>query len=222
MSRKHPLIWLLLLCVMLTTGCAMNSPQPYDYTALMKSKPRSIVVIPPMNNSVEVNAPYIYLSTITRPLAERGYYVFPVSVIDHFMKENGLPTPAEMNTIPLDKIDEIIGADAVLYVSIEEWGQSYRITTSAAVVTVSMKLVDVKTGVTLWEGSGSRQQSSGDGGGGLIGALIGALVTQVLSSSIDHTPTLSRNVNNNVIYNDVNGLLAGPYAKLVPGQKNNY
>ena len=63
-----------------------------------------------MNSSVEVNAPYSYLSTISQPLAEKGYYVFPVSVVDTFLKENGLPTPAEMNGIALDKIVEVIGA----------------------------------------------------------------------------------------------------------------
>jgi hypothetical protein len=45
-----------------------------------------------------------YLSTLTKPLAEKGYYVLPVAVIDQFLKENGLPTPAEMNGIPLEKI----------------------------------------------------------------------------------------------------------------------
>src|SRR5690554_3455023 len=47
--------------VMLFSGCATK---PYDYSAFQQSKPRSILVIPPKNNSMEVNAPYIYLSTI--------------------------------------------------------------------------------------------------------------------------------------------------------------
>lgn len=198
-----------IILAVLTSGCVTR--KPYDYTALMDSKPRSIVVIPPMNDSVEVNAPYIYLSTITRPLAEKGYYVFPVSVVDHFMKENGLPTPAEMNAVPLDKIEENIGADAVLYVSIKDWGQKYQVTSSVTTVSVSMRLVDVKTGALLWSGSEAAQQGSGDGGGGLVGALIGALVTQMMSAGIDNTPILSRRVNDIAINNDVNGLLAGPY-----------
>src|SRR5210317_1864170 len=89
--------------VVLLSGCVAPTG-PYDYSALENSRPRSILVIPPLNNSIEVNAPYIFLATITRPLAEKGYYVFPVAVIDAFLKENGLPTPAEMNGIPLDKI----------------------------------------------------------------------------------------------------------------------
>ena len=211
MSFLQKIIYLVPLLILLGSGCATQ--QPYDYTALMESNPRSIVVIPPMNNSVEINAPYVYLSTITQPLAEKGYYVFPVSVIDNFMKENGLPTPAEMNTVPLDKIGENIGADAVLYTTIEDWGQSYQITASVAKVHVKLKLLDVKTGAVLWHASAYAQKNSGDGGGGLIGAMIGALVEQVMSESIDHTPMLSRAANHRAINNTVNGLLAGPYAK---------
>ena len=211
MSILRNTIYLIPLAILLASGCVAQ--QPYDYTALMESKPRSIVVIPPMNNSVEINAPYVYLSTITQPLAEKGYYVFPVSVIDNFMKENGLPTPAEMNTVPLDKIGENIGADAVLYTTIEDWGQSYQITASVAKVYVKLKLLDVKTGAILWHASAYAQKNSGDGGGGLVGAMIGALVEQVMSDSIDHTPMLSRAANHTAINNTVNGLLAGPYAK---------
>ncbi len=204
-----------IVAALLMTGC-VNSQQPYDYTALKKSKPRSIVVIPPANNSIEVNAPYVYLSTITRPLAEKGYYVFPVSVIDHFMKENGLPTTAEMNNVPLDKIGENIGADAVLYITINDWGQKYQFTSSVSVVNVEMKLVDVKTGALLWKAAKSAEQGSGDGGNGLAGALLGALITQIASSAIDHTPNLSRNINQAVIYNEINGLLEGPYSQIKP------
>lgn len=199
-----------LFILLIISGCATTTP--YDYTAFEKSKPRSIVIIPPNNNSIEVNAPYIYLSTLTRPLAEKGYYVFPVLVIDHFLKENGLPTPAEMNGIPLDKIDEHIGADAVLYVCIEEWGQKYEILQSVTKVHATLRLVDVKTGDLLWESVAAAQQSSGDGGGGLAGALISAVVTQVLASTVvDNTPVLARQANHSAIDNQFQGMLDGPY-----------
>jgi len=197
--------------VLILTGCVTS--QPYDYTALENSKPRSIVVIPPLNNSVEVGAPYVFLSTISKPLAEKGYYVFPVSVIDNFLKQNGLPTPAEMNTIPLNKIREHIGADSVLYVSIEEWGQSYQLISSVTVVKAHLRLVDTKTGELLWNSTAFAQKSSGDGGGGPLGALIGAIVEQIASSIVDHTPVLARQANSSAVFNNVNGLLNGPYAK---------
>ncbi|MFT2099637.1 DUF799 domain-containing protein [Marinomonas sp. 2405UD66-6] len=198
-----------LFLALFITGCATK---PYNYDALLASKPRSILVIPPKNNSVEASAPYIYLSTISKPLGEKGYYVFPVAVIDTFLKENGLPTPEEMNFVPLDKLYEHIGADAVLYVEINDWGQKYRILSSDTVVEVSMKLVDGKTGALLWDASSSAIQSSNSGNGGLIGNLVGALASQVIGSVSDRTPEVARIANTNAIYSPSKGLLTGPYA----------
>jgi hypothetical protein len=197
--------------VVMASGCAATIP-PYDYTAFERSRPRSIVVIPPGNNSVAVNAPYIFLSTITRPLAEKGYYVFPVYVIDYFFRQNGLPTPEEMNAVPLDKIGEHIGADAVLYITIEEWGQKYQVIQSVTKVQATLKLVDVKTGALLWDATAAAQLSSGDGGGGLAGMLVNAVVTQVLNSTIsDPTPDLARQASFSALHSQARGLPDGPY-----------
>lgn len=195
--------------VVLMAGCATT---PYDYSALEASKPRSILIIPPQNNSVEVIAPYTFLSTISMPLAEKGYYVFPVAVIDNFLKENGMPTPDEMNLVPLDKLYEYTGADAVLYVTINDWGQKYQVLSSSTVVDSHMRLVDARTGDMLWDARARAVQSSDDGGGGLAGALVGALVTQMMASSVDNTPHLSSSANNVAINRQNRGLLLGPYA----------
>lgn len=197
-------------------GCASNQ-KSFDYSALEKYPPRSVLVLPPLNNSVEVNAPYIYLSTVTKPLAESGYYVFPVAVIDAFMKDNGLPTPGEMNAVPLDKIREHIGADAVLYVSIEEWGQQYRVLSSTTVVRANARLVDVRTGTTLWTGTAHMAEGSGDGGGGLIGMAVAAVVDQVVDSLTDRTQGLSSQANHMMLFNPRTGLLPGPYKKAEKG-----
>ena len=174
--------------------------------------PRSILVVPPTNDSVEVDAPYVYLSTITQPLAEAGYYVFPVAIVDNFMKENGLPTPAEMNAVPLSKLGETFGADAVLYIHIEDWGQKYQVLASTTVVKARAKLVDVKTGMTLWEGTAQAAEGSGDGGGGLVGMAVAAIIDQVVDSLTDRTHKISVTANNRMILNTRNGLLSGPYS----------
>ncbi|ODS24710.1 hypothetical protein AB835_02235 [Candidatus Endobugula sertula] len=201
----------LIALFILLAGC--QTPHPYDYTNLLNSQPKSIVVIPPINNSVEVNAPYIFLSTISKPLAEKGYYVFPVSVIDHFLKENGLPTPDEMNTVPLDKIRKFIGADAVLYTNINNWGQKYQVISSTAIVTSTLKLVDTRTGDLLWETTAEASRESGDGGGGLLGAIAAAVTEQIIGSLHDQTPQLSRLANQNAINHPQRGLLDDPYRK---------
>jgi hypothetical protein len=200
-----------LVSMILLTGCA--SVEPYNYGALKQAAPRSILVLPPMNSSIEVSAPYTYLSTVTKPLAEKGYYVFPVSVVDTFLKENGLPTPAEMNGIALDKIDEIIGADAVLYVDIQDWGQKFQILSSVTVVQGNVRLVSVKTGELLWAApiNAEYNPNNNNSGGGLLGALVVAVVSQIAGEISDNTPLVARMANNLAFNSAKRGLLNGPY-----------
>ena len=82
------------ILVMALAGC--QTPTPKDYTAFRQSRPKSILVLPPINATTEVGATYSMYTTMTRPIAELGYYVFPVVVVDQFMKENGLTMPADM------------------------------------------------------------------------------------------------------------------------------
>ncbi len=180
-----------------------------DYGPYRSHMPHSILVLPPLNQSTAVDAPYTYLSTVSRPLAECGYYVFPVAVIDAFMKDNGLPTPDEMHNVSLSKIREVIGADAVLYVTIEDWGQKYYVLSSTTVIQASARLVDVATGTTLWTGTEHLRQGSG-GGGGIIGMLVAALVHQIASSMSDPTHEASRAATAGTVSNENNGLLFGP------------
>lgn len=209
-SREYR-IFVSFVLPILIAGCV--TPAGYDYTALENSRPRSILVIPPTNNSIEVNAPYIYLASVSRPLAEKGYYVFPVAVIDSFLKENGLPTPAEMNAIPLDKIEEVFGADAVLFASIEDWGQKYQLVTSVTTVHAELRLVDTRTGKLLWETTVKGAESSDDANAGLLGAIVNAVATQISRSISDESATyrVSSYASYAAIHNRSNGLLHGPY-----------
>jgi hypothetical protein len=150
---------LLSLALISSAGCAS-----FDYDTYLKHMPRSILVIPPMNATPEISAPYQVLSSVTRLIAEKGYYVFPVVVVDKFMKANGLPTPGEMNQAPLSKIDEVFGADAVMYIKILNWGKPSMLIDLFGVqknIAIECRLVDVKTGLELWRRkSGTRMNGS--------------------------------------------------------------
>lgn len=193
--------FIVLMCLaatLLLSGCD-TAPQQ-ENSLIYTYAPRSILVIPPMNNSVEVNASYTFMSTLSRPLAEKGYYVFPVAVIDNFLKENGLPTPAEMNGIALDKIQQHIGADAVLYVSIDEWGQKFQLVSSVTIVRATLTMVDTATGTEIWKARVSGSDSnSNEQGGGIAGAILSAVVSQIANSLQDNTYELSRQATNRTV-----------------------
>ena len=205
--RRSFVAVLLFALLVLASACV---PKP-DYTLYRSRLPRSILVLPPLNSSTTVEASYIFLSTASRPLAEAGYYVFPVAVVDAFMKENGLPTPDEMNGVSLKKIKEVFGADAVLYFTIEQWGQKYYVISSQTVVRANARLVDVETGQTLWTGKAQAVRDSGAGApGGIIGALVAAAIHQIVFSMVEQTHELARYANTTMVSNKDNGLLLGP------------
>jgi hypothetical protein len=199
-----------LAAVLLLYGC--QTVKPYDYTNFRAHPPRSILVLPPLNESTAVEGTYGYLTTVTRPVAERGYYVFPVAVVDQFMKENGLPGAAEMQQAPLAKVAEITGADAVLFLDLKQYGAQYRLLSSVVTVEVHAKLMDTRSGILLWEGNGIAQQGSG-GSGNLLGDLIAAAITQAINKHADKAHQVSRIANANLFFPEQTGLPYGPYSE---------
>lgn len=174
-----------LLALAVLGGCV--SPKTVDYSAYKQSRPKTILVLPPLNNSPDVKASYSLLSQVTYPLAEAGYYVLPIALVDETFRQNGLTTPADIHQAPANKLQEIFGADAALYITVTDYGTRYMIISSETVVTASAKLVDLKSGTTLWTGSAraSSEEGGNNGGGGLVGMLITAAVKQVINSSND-------------------------------------
>lgn len=87
------------LAVLLLVGCAAGPTTMYDYTKLKDENPLSILVLPPLNESLDVNASYSFLSQVTYPLAESGYYVFPVAMVNDLFRHNGLTEPVKFKVL---------------------------------------------------------------------------------------------------------------------------
>lgn len=206
--------FLLLSCVaMLFTGCAVTPKSNRDLAAYHAHHPKSILVLPPINNSPDTRATYGYWSTVTLPLAEAGYYVFPISVVDTMFKENGISNGFDAQAIPAQKLKEIFGADAALYIQVKEYGSKYQVIQSVSTVAVEAKLVDLASGTLLWQGEQRLQQASDNSNAGLIGALVGAVVDQVSNHLSDKAYTLSGMVSSQLYSPNLaqqKGLLYGP------------
>ncbi len=192
----------------LLAGC--QTVAPYDYSNFRLHPPRSILILPPLNESTAVEGTYSWLSTVSRPVAERGYYVFPVEVVDQLMKANGLPGAGEMHEVPLEKLREVTGADAVLYPVLHQYGSQYQLISSTTAVRVTARLVDTRTGLTLWENTATAQQGS-SGTGSLLGDLIAAAVSQAINANTDPAHGVSRAANQLLFGTRKRELPPGPY-----------
>lgn len=174
----------LLALAALAGGCVPM--KTVDYQAYKQARPRSIVVLPPLNESPDVKATYSMLSQVTVPLAEAGYYVVPVALMDETFRQNGVTAAGDIHQLPPAKLREIYGADAGLYITVSDYGTKYMVLSSATIVTAHARLVDLKTGTTLWTGAASASsQENQNNGGGLVGMLIVAAVNQIIASAAD-------------------------------------
>jgi hypothetical protein len=202
--------------MVLAVGCATQKAPAYDYTAFKAAKPRSILVLPPLNNTPEVNAGNSFYAQVTYPLAEAGYYVLPVALVGETFRQNGMMTASDIHALPPAKLQEIFGADAGMYINITKYGATYTVTNSVVVVSAEAKLVDLKTGTVLWTGTASATNNEGgnNGGGGLIGALVAAAVKQIIHSTTDASHPVAGVASARLLSAGVNnGILYGPRAE---------
>jgi len=203
---------LLVMAVVVATLGACATATPYDYTAYKQNRPVSMLVLPPLNETPEVVATYGVLSQVTLPLAEAGYYVVPVSLMDETFRQNGLNNPAEIHDVSPQKLREIYGADAAVYIKITQYGTSYAIVASDTRVTVQARIVDLRTGDLLWQGSASAASSENKSSnqGGLVGLLVQAIVTQIVETAADTSIVYAGIASQRLLSPKPNGILYGP------------
>ncbi len=211
MTIKYIKTFCAILVALLATGCATQQ-KPFDYAEFKQARPASILVLPPLNSSQEVIAPYGMLSQATLPLAESGYYVVPVALADETFKQNGLTTPADIQQVPVTKLREIFGADAALYMEVKSYGTSYQVVNSSTVVTADAKLVDLRSAKVLWEGSASASSAEGQQNqNGLIGMLVTAVVNQIIGTMSDASYKIAGMTSQRLLSaGRQNGMLYGP------------
>ncbi|MBP7204674.1 MAG: DUF799 domain-containing protein [Propionivibrio sp.] len=195
---------------LLATGCA--TPTPYDYSAFKQSRPTSILVLPPLNSSPDVAATYSMLAQVTQPLAESGYYVLPVSLVDETFRQNGLHNPGEMHEVGVQKLHEIFGADAALYIDIKQYGTSYAVLSSESRVTAEARLIDLRNEQLLWQGQATASSAEGrSSSGGLVGLLVQAVVAQIVESVTNQSHPIAGITSTRLLAaGRPNGILYGP------------
>ncbi|WP_434513720.1 DUF799 domain-containing protein [Dechloromonas sp. ARDL1] len=211
-NRTHALLCAALaVSAFLLGGCATQ--KPYDYTAFKEARPASILVLPPLNSSPDVAATYSMMSQTTAPLAESGYYVFPVTLVDESFKQNGLTMPADIHAVPIHKLREIFGADAALYINVKQYGTSYAVISSETRVTAEAKLVDLRSGNTLWAGAATASSAEGNNNnsGGLIGMLVNAAIRQIVETISSQGHLIAGRTSTRLLgAGRPNGILYGP------------
>lgn len=193
------------------SGCA-TAPATKDYSAFRAANPRSILVVPVLNNTLNVPAPEFFLSTISRPFAERGYYVFPAHMVRRVMEDDGLGDPGLVHKADASRLGPLFGCDSVLYVVIQQWDSKYVLVSTTTTVKFDYALKSCKTGEVLWEDTQAMAYSpqGGSSGNPLADLIAQAIVAAIEKGAPNYMP-LTMQANALAAALPGRGLPAGPY-----------
>ena len=109
----------------MTASCGMISTvtRESQYAKMYEEKPITLLVMPPINNSTNVEAKDLLYTSISRPLVEAGYYVIsPLLAMDVLKAESAYDSELFFDA-PLTTFQNYFGADAVVFSIIDTWAK---------------------------------------------------------------------------------------------------
>lgn len=191
------------------TGCATAKK---DYTLFRQANPRSILVVPAINNSPEVDAETYFLATVSLPLAERGYYLFPVNMTRELLIEAGLDDPGLVHQTDPRRLGELFGADAILYIQIEDWTAKYLLISTTVTVAFSYVLKDASSGEEIWNHHEEMEYTpdSSDTGNFMTDLIVSVVNAAITKAAPNYIP-LARQANTKAFVSPHQGIPAGPH-----------
>lgn len=201
------------LAALLLAGCAAQQPKT-DLSAFNAAKPRSILVVPAANKSLDVDAPNYLLTTLTVPLAEKGYYVFPVHTAKTVLEQEGFFDGDQVQRQPPEALAKLFGADAVLFVTINRWDAKYAVLATTVTVDFDYRLV-YKDGTEIWKANKKMQYSpQQQNTGNPLANLIASAIAAALERAKPNYLPLAQAANVQVLSVDPTAIPNGPYRNL--------
>lgn len=203
--------WLFAVLAVLLTGCVATVPKK-DLSAFQAAAPRSILVIPSVNKTLDVDAPNYLLSTLTVPLAEKGYYVFPVHTTKTVLEQEGFYEGEQIHAQPPESLAKMFGADSVLYVTIQRWDAKYALLTTVVTVEFDYRIVN-KDGTELWATKQRMQYQpdNSNNSGPPLAQLLAAAINAAVTRAAPNFMPLARQANAQVFLLGSSAIPNGPY-----------
>lgn len=170
----------------MTTSCGMLNTvtRESQYAKMYEEKPITLLVMPPINNSTNVEAKDLLYTSISRPLVEAGYYVIsPLLAMDVLKSESAYDSEMFFDA-SLTAFQNYFGADAVVFSVIDTWAKKgLGIETKIRYVIKS-----AYTNEILFDRSCDLylDLSVNSGSNGLLGALVDLAASAINTAATDH------------------------------------
>ena len=120
---KRFIILAMACCLLASCGIGSSYTRGSQYAKMYEEKPITLLVMPPINNSSNVEAKDLLYTSISRPLVEAGYYVISPLVAMDVMKAESAYDSELFFDAPLNVFNNYFGADAVVFSVIDSWNK---------------------------------------------------------------------------------------------------
>lgn len=183
-----------LIMISLFAGCASVETKKEAFPLMYESnyKPLSVLVAPAINKSTAADAGELINVTLTQPLADNGYYILPIAIASEVFKAEGIVAGEQLLAAPMSVFKNNFGADAVLFVTINEWDKNYYVIAGNVTVGMSFVMLSTNNREVIWSYDAQVVlNTSGQSSGFLVADLINTAVNTAVA---DYIP-LARQVN---------------------------
>jgi hypothetical protein len=206
--RKILTISSLLLFLAACSTPKMNA----DYSQFREADPHSILVLPALNQTVSIEAPEFFLSTVSKPFAERGYYTFPAHMVKRTLEEEGLSDTLLIYEADAASMGRLFNCDSALYITIEKWESKYLVLSTTTTVEFSYELKSCHSGQSIWRNHQvlSYTPDSNSSGNPLADLVVMAVTAAIEKAAPNYIP-LAQQANSMASITVGRGLPAGPY-----------
>lgn len=158
------------------------------FPKMYEEAPVVMLVMPPINNSDNVEAKDYFYTTMTVPIAESGYYVLPPAMTMATLQRESAYDAEMFYEGDLKKFGSLFGADVAIFTIIKSWKKS--IIGSKITIEIEYVFRSTKTNETVFNRNAkiTCDTSTGVSGGGLLGAVLIAAADAVKTAVSDYVP----------------------------------
>lgn len=163
----------ILIAIAFLSSCTTTTPvaKSVAYKKMYDEKPLTVLLMPPINRSTNVEAKEYFHSTLNIPFANAGFYVIPTFLSMEILKKESAYDSELFLNAPMTKFGEVFGADLAVYTIIHKWDKSGL----AAKVYVQVEYIikSVRTNEIVYTRTGdvTYDASINTGAGGALGIL---------------------------------------------------
>ena len=193
---KKQILYLLVVVLIAVSSCTPTQQltKKEAYPNMYEEKPITLIVMPPINRSTHAEAKEWFLTTLAQPFANKGFYVFPTFLTTEILKNESAYDSENFLQGPLNTFNDVFGADAILFTSINEWDKS----SIGSKVTVDLEYIlkSTKTNEVLWTKKGRMvYDTSVDTGIGGLWGIAADVVAGAINTAVTSYVPIAQSIN---------------------------